>query len=154
MEDFNNIYDNDFNSDNSDNKDQQDNSNNKTYDVPSIIPVIGISIIILLIIGIVFAIFSGNEDEKIYPNFNSSHYIEIAQKEAKKQIVGVNIKFNYWEAHPKIDKNNQLKVVASGKVTFTSYYNVKMEKYCVVIFDVNLEKNTYKVYKPYFEEWS
>lgn len=149
MKDFNNIYDNDLNSDN---KDQQDNSNNKTYDVLNIIPVIGI--IVLLIIGIVFAIFSGNEDEKIYPNFNSSHYIEIAQKEAKKQIVGVNIKFNYWEAHPKIDKNNQLKVVASGKVEFTSYYNVKMKKYCVVIFDVDLEKNTYKVYKPYFEEWS
>ncbi len=149
MKDFNNIYDNDLNSDN---KDQQDNSNNKTYDVLNIIPVIGI--IVLLIIGIVFAIFSGNEDEKIYPNFNSSHYIEIAQKEAKKQIVGVNIKFNYWEAHPKIDKNNQLKVVASGKVAFTSYYNVKMKKYCVVIFDVDLEKNTYKVYKPYFEEWS
>ena len=149
MKDFNNIYDNDLNSDN---KDQQDNSNNKTYDVLNIIPVIGI--IVLLIIGIVFAIFSGNEDEKIYQNFNSSHYIEIAQKEAKKQIVGVNIKFNYWEAHPKIDKNNQLKVVASGKVAFTSYYNVKMKKYCVVIFDVDLEKNTYKVYKPYFEEWS
>ena len=116
------------------------------------------TIIVLIVVAAVFSIFfaidgCSNNNDSIYPNFNSSHYIEIAQKKIKSKLnYPSTAKFSYWEANP-YEENGGLYVMASGKVEAKNAFGLELAYICYVKFKVDLETNTYQVYEPIISDW-
>ena len=109
----------------------------------------------LILFGVAFfcGVFESCAEENLYPNFNSSHYIEIAQKKVKSKLnYPSTARFEFWEAQP-YEENGNLYVMASGKVEAKNALGLELAYMCYVKFKVNLETNTYQVYEPIISDW-
>lgn len=137
------------------NKSNSNNNNsNNNIDIPSGCFFYFIAIIIFLVlIPIISFIVSCSETESVYPNFDESHYISIAQNKVKSKLnYPSTAEFSYCEAKP-YEENGIVYVMATGKVEAKNAFGLKLAYQFYVKFKIDLEANTYEVYEPIITEW-
>ena len=112
-----------------------------------------IVLIIIFVTSAVVGIIDGCAKDDIYPNFSSSHYINIAQSKVKSKLnYPSTAKFSFWEAEP-YEENGVVYVMASGKCTAKNAFGLELSYMCYVKFKIDLQANTYEAYEPIISDW-
>ena len=114
----------------------------------SIIATIIIGFYVLVFIVVIVSCSLNYEEYPFYPDFNSSTYIEAAEKEIKSELYYPSKSiFSGWEAEA-YEENGEVFVMASGKVRAMNSYGSYIDYMYYVKFKVDVENNTYTPYKP------